>query len=157
VSERAEKLAAQFEQLNQELIKTIEGCSDAQWQATCKEESWPVAVTAHHIAGGYSPITGLIRAMSAGAEFPSLSMEMIDGLNAQHAQQYANVSRDETIQALRGGGSDAAAAIRSLTDDQLNNTAVILAGDPASTTEQAVQALFIDSTAGHLNSIRAAI
>lgn len=157
MSERAEKLATQFEQLNADVIKTIQGCSDGQWKATCKEEDWPVAVTAHHIAGGYEPITGLIKAMSAGAEFPPLSLEMIDGLNAQHAQQYANVSRDETIEALRNGGAAAVETVRSLTDDQLEKTAVVLAGEPALTTEQAIQNVLIDSAAQHLNSIRAAI
>jgi uncharacterized damage-inducible protein DinB len=157
VSDRAEKLATQFEQLNADLISTIEGCSDEQWRATCQEENWPVAVTAHHIASGYTPIVGLLKGMAAGVQFPPLTLEQVDGFNAQHAQQFASVSKQETIEALRDGAATAAEAIRSLTDDQLGNSAVILAGDPASTTEQAVQALLIDSTTTHLQSIRAAI
>ena len=50
MSERAEALAKRFEQVNDELIAAVEGCSDEQWRKTCSGEQWSVAVTAHHVA-----------------------------------------------------------------------------------------------------------
>ena len=67
MSERSEGLAAKFEQPNNDVIATVEAASDEQWAATCEEEGWSVAVTAHHIGSGYTPLTGLVQAMASGA------------------------------------------------------------------------------------------
>src|SRR5881275_1006267 len=39
---RAEKLAARFERVNEELIAEVEGCSEARWRSTTPEEGWPL-------------------------------------------------------------------------------------------------------------------
>ncbi len=157
MSDRASDLAAKFEQVNAEAIKTVEACSDQQWQAICKDEGWSVGITVHHIAGGFTPILGLIRAMAAGAQFPALTMEQIDQSNAKHAQDFANCSKEDTLAMLRRDGAAAADAVRTLSDEQLDQSAVILTGAPAMTTEQVVQEILIASAAGHLDSIRATI
>ncbi len=47
MSTTAQALANQFEMLNGELIAAVEGCSEAQWQATCASDGrqtvcWPI-------------------------------------------------------------------------------------------------------------------
>ena len=157
MSDRANGLAAKFEKVNEEAIKTVEGCSDEQWQAICKDEGWSVGITAHHIASGLTPILGLIRVMAAGGQFPALTMEQIDQGNAKHAQDFANCSKQETLEILRRDGAAAANAVRGLSDEELDKSAVILARAPSMTTEQGIQDVLIASTAGHLESIRATI
>lgn len=157
MSQRAEALAAKFEQANNDVIAAVEGCSDGQWSATCQDEGWSVAATAHHIAGGYPLITGLAQAMAGGTQFPALTAEQIDKRNAEHAQQFAGVSKDETLQMLREGGAAAAAAVRGLNDEQLDKKAVVLQGQPEMTTEQMLDAVLVGSATGHLASIRKAI
>ena len=62
MSERAAALAERFERINQDLIATVERCSDADWRRACAGEGWPVGVTAHHVAtfaaltGDYNPL-----------------------------------------------------------------------------------------------------
>ena len=43
MSERAQSLAERFEQMNNQLIATVEQCTDAQWHARCPVEGWSVA------------------------------------------------------------------------------------------------------------------
>ena len=47
MSERARTLAHELEQANQALIATIEGLSDAQWQAKTPGDGRSVGVVAH--------------------------------------------------------------------------------------------------------------
>jgi hypothetical protein len=157
MTERAEALASKFELAHNAVVSTVEGLSDDQWKATCEEEGWPVNVTAHHTAAGYPLLAGLIQGLAAGADIPTLTLNQIDEGNANHAEQFANTTKDETLQALREGGPDAAATVRGLTDEGLDRSKVVLQGMPEMTTEQAVEALLIGSTAGHLESIKKAI
>ena len=157
MAERAEELAAKFEQANNDTIATIEGMSSAQWTASCEDEGWSAAVTAHHIASGYTPLTGLIQAVANGADLPTLTMDQIDQGNAQHAEQFANCAKEETLEMLRSGGAAAAAAVRGLSDEQLDRGAVILVGEPAMTTEQIIENLLIGSTVEHHASIQKSI
>ena len=50
-------------------------------------------------------------------------MDMLDARNAQQVVEYAAVSREETLQALRSNGEAAAAAVRDLTDEELERSA----------------------------------
>ena len=157
MAERAETLAAKIEQANSDAIATIEGMSGDQWTASCEDEGWSVAVTAHHIASGYTPLTGLVQAVANGADLPALTMDMIDQGNARHAEQFANCSKEETLEMLRSGGSAAAAAVRGLSDEQLDKSAVILEGEAEITTEQIIENLLIGSITGHHASIQKSI
>src|SRR5207302_7824368 len=93
-STRAESLAARFEQVNAELIATVEGLSEAQWGATTPEERWTVAVTAHHVATSYPPITRMVEQVIAGGTVPNFR-EGLDERNARHSQEFARCDRGE--------------------------------------------------------------
>ncbi len=157
MAERAEALAAKFEEANNDVISMVESASDDQWKAICEEESWSVGVTAHHIGEGYPLITGLIQALGSGADVPSWTIDKIDQSNRDHATKFASVTKEETLKALRSGGSAAATAVRSLSDNQLVRTAEVLAGAPAMTAEQVIENSLIGSTVAHLESIKKAV
>ena len=63
----------------------------------------------------------------------------------------------ETLEALRSGGSAAASVVRSLSENQLVRRAEVLAGAPAITAEQVIENSLIGSTVGHLASIKKTI
>ena len=154
MSKQAETLASQFEQVNSDLISTIESMSDAQWKAICSGEQWPVGVTAHHIAGGYQPISGLVQMLAAGQTAP-ITPEQIDQGNAQHAQSAANCTKSETIELLRQNGQMAAAIVRGLSDAQLAQAGSVFGN--SMTAEQGVQNILIGHAQQHGASIRQAI
>jgi hypothetical protein len=75
-----------------------------------------VGVTAHHFAGALEPISGMIKAIVAGQP-PSFPIARIDELNAQHAKDFADCTRAETVELLTKGVGTVAAVIRELSDD----------------------------------------
>ena len=49
-------LAAQLRIVNDEVVAFVQGCSPQQWQGSSRDEGWPVAVAAMHIAFSLSLI-----------------------------------------------------------------------------------------------------
>lgn len=152
---RTEALAAQFETVNGELIDTVGTLSDAQWHKVCESEGWTVGVTAHHVATGLNPIMGLVQLIATDQPLPPLTPEMINQGNAQHAQQSANCTKEETVELLRSGGAASAAMVRGLNDDQLERSAAVF-GNPM-TAERAIEGILIGHPKQHLESIRKAV
>jgi hypothetical protein len=154
---RSELLARQFEAANREFISTVEAVSDEDWTNVCPAETWTVGVTAHHVAYGYPMLIEVQDALVAGESRP-ITMQMIDELNADHAKQYADCSKEETVRLLREDGERAARSIRSLPDDALDTRHHLpLLGDEPVPLERFINALFIGHHAAHLPSIRDAV
>ncbi len=154
---RSEELTAKFEAANEQVIAAVESCSDAQWGAISAAEQWSAGVVAHHIAMGYSGILGFAQMIATGQTLPPLTTEMIDGMNAEHAQQFAKVTKAETLDLLRTNGSAAAAMLRGLSDEQLDQTASspVLGPEPVST-QQMIEGALFGGTQEHLASFRQA-
>lgn len=92
-----------------------------------------------------------------GQELPPLTSEMINQGNAKHAEEYANVSKEETVALLRENGAFAANTIRGLSDEQLDRTAMLsLIGKPMST-EQLIHFLSLGEIERHGSNLRQAL
>ena len=153
---KADALATRFEQTCRDFASTIQGISDLAWNSTTSEEGWTVAAVAHHAAGSSGPISMMAQAAGTGAPMPPLTMDALHQINADHAKQYAHVSRDETLALLRETTGDAAAIVRSLSDEQLNGKAVMLFGAEM-TAEQIIENVLIGHLIRHRASIMAAV
>lgn len=151
---KAEDLANRFEQTNNQAIKAIEGIPDAKWKANCQSESWPVNVTAHHIASSHEPVAGIVGAIANGQPLPPLTPQMLDAGNAQHAQQFAGASKQETLEAMRKGGEAATKLVRGLSDEQLGRSAQLFGNEM--TAQGAIENILIGHVEQHLQSIQAA-
>ena len=153
MNERTTGLITRFEDANAVLIAAVEACSDADWKRTTAEEGWPVCVAAHHVAVSYPPISGLVLSIANGTPPATLTQEMLNAANAQHATEFANVGRAETLDLLRRNGQAAADALRGLKDEQLDRTApLVLFGGAEASAEQLFQAL-IGHPVEHLASL----
>lgn len=152
---RVEQLAAQLEQANNDVIATVEGLSDEQWKVMTEEEGRNVAVLAHHIASSHEGLSRLVQALAHGQPLPPLTMDMINAGNAQHARQFANVSKGETLDLLRNDGTRAIAALRGLSDDQLDRSGQLLGGTV--TCQQIAEHILINHPRSHLKSIKKAL
>ena len=106
---RAEALAKRFEAKAQELTGVIERLSDADWKKVTPGEKWSVGVVAHHIAGSHEAIGGIIKSIASGQSMPGFTMDMLNDMNAKHAQEHANCTKAETLalhkKGVAGGGS----------------------------------------------------
>lgn len=153
---KAAALASRFEQASNDLASKIQGLSDDDWQAKTPEEGWTVAATAHHAAGSSAPTSMMVQAAATGSPMPTITVDGLNEMNAEHARQYANVSREETLTLLHETTGPAADVVRELSDEQLNLKALLPFGMEM-TAEQIIENVLIGHITGHGASINAAM
>ena len=98
-------------------------------------------------------IAGLVADETFRMEF---SEDQLDENNAQHAWEYADVGKRETLERLRANSPVFLAQIRNLDDDQLDRPIGIVGGNEMTVT-QLIEGAGIYHTADHLESIRETI
>jgi hypothetical protein len=151
---KAEALAKQFEAKVQEATSVLEKLSDADWKKVTAGEKWSVGVTAHHVAMAHAGIAGLVKSVASGQHKPSMTMDDLHAMNAQHAKDFANVGKAETVALHKKNAAEAAAVVRGLDDAALAHSGEVLKGAPPMTAEQAVSGILINHIEDHLSSIR---
>lgn len=157
MGERAEQLAGEFDQANQELIACIESVSDDELRHTCGGDERSVAVLAHHVASGYVPISEWVQTIANGQPI-SVDLAMVHDANRAHAEANANISRDDILAALRTNGVAALTVLRGLTDEQLARVVPItLFGGQDMSAADVADKVLIGHVRAHLSDIRGAI
>jgi hypothetical protein len=152
---KGEALAKQFETKAQEAAAVLEKLSDADWKKVTEGEKWSVGVTAHHVAGSHEAIAGIIQTVASGGKMPEgFTLDALHQMNAKHAQDFASVGKAETIALHKKGAATAAAAVRSLSDEQLTKTGTVLGGVPPMSVEQIVTGILINHIDDHFGSIK---
>jgi len=154
MSAKSEALAREFEAKVQAALATLERLGDADWSKVTEAEQWSVGVTAHHFAGVLEPITDLVRAVSAARSPGTLRSDMVDRINAQHAQEHARCTKAETVELLRRGAAVAAGVIRGLSPEQLGQKGSVLADAPPMSAEELIRAALLAHIDQHFGSIR---
>ena len=158
MSERAKELSERFSSFNNEMIAFVEGCSDEGWRKVCKGEEWSVAVVARHVAAAhYGFVLDLAKMIVAGEPLPEMSMDEINEMNAQHAKEHADCSKDEVIGILRDQGASFADFVGELSDADLDQTGHLASISADMSTQQFVEAAILQSGGEHLASMKAAI
>jgi hypothetical protein len=151
---RAESLAKKYEAKAAELTAAIQKLSDADWKKVTAAEKWPVGVTAHHVAGGHEPISGIVKTIASGQSIPNFTPGMLDEMNAKHAKDFAGCTKVETLALHEKGVKAAAAVVRGLGDADLDKSGTVLTGIPAMTAQQAIEGILINHIDDHMGSIR---
>ncbi len=153
---RAEQYAVAFEAANDALIDAVQGCAEANWQKRGAGEGWPIGVLAHHVAISYAPIVGAVRTVAEGGTLDQLSLPNQAAINAQHAEEHAHITKQETLDALRSTSVDVAAFVRGLKDEQFALSTTAFGGREMSVA-QLVEFVVIGHPKQHLASIQAAL
>ncbi len=157
VTSRAQRYATEFKAVNDEMIDLVESCSDDQWQNICSEEGWSVGVLAHHVASALPAFTRLIGQIATDASLaPRISLDQVNQGNAQHAQDYQNVSKAEVRDLLRTHGPALEQALGDLSDEQLAHTSTAFGGYEMSLA-QLTERVFIGHSRIHLASMRSTL
>ena len=154
---RGETLAKQFETKAQEVTAAIERLSDADWKKVTAAEKWPVGVVAHHVASSHQGICGLIKVLADGKPGPNLSMDTIHAGNAKHAQEFANVSKADTLALHQKNSAAAAATLRGIADAEFDRSGTVLNGMPPMSAGQMAGGLLCGHMDEHLGSIRGTV
>jgi hypothetical protein len=151
---KGEALAKEFEAKVDDAVALLNRLSEADWKKTTAGESWTVGATAHHLAGSYEPITGIIRGIVGGQTMPHFTPQMLDERNAQHAKEFAGCAKAETVAMVKKGAAGAAAAVRGLSDADLAKSGTVFAGMPPMTAEDMVKRALLSHLDEHVGSIR---
>ena len=151
---RVEALARQFEAKAAEAMATLQRLTDAEWKKTTAGEEWSVGVTAHHVAGAFEVISGIVKAIVSGATRPPISMKDLDLMNAQHAKDFAACTKAETLELFKKGAALAARAVRDLREGDLAKTAAVIAEAPPMSAEQLIQMGLFGHMDDHIGSIK---
>ncbi len=119
---RAEALAARVEKGAAELATFAEGLSDKEWRTPVRDGR-PVGVCVHHVASVYPIEIQLAQGIASGNAITDVPWEAVADMNAKHAAEFANVSKADAVDLLRRNSKEAATAVRSFTDEQLDTAA----------------------------------
>ena len=154
---KGEAFAKQFEAKAQEVSSTIERLSDADWKKVTAAEKWSVGVVAHHIAGSHQGLSGVVKMLADGKGGPGINMDMIHAGNAKHAQEFAGVSKADTLALHKSNAAAAATMLRGIADGDFDRTGVVLNGMPPMSAGQLAGGLLVGHMEEHLGSIRATV
>lgn len=155
---RAQQLAARIEQGADALAAFAHGLSDSQWKTTVPHDNRPIGVIVHHVASVYPIEVQLAAQLGSGAAITGVTWAGIAEMNAGHAAEHAGASKRETLELLHQRSREAASAVRTMTDAQLDSAApVSLYGDAPLTAQFMLEDHAVRHSWHHLARIRAAL
>ncbi len=121
---RAELLADRIEEGAAGLAAFAEGLSEAEWHTPASgSDRRSVGVVVHHVATVYPIEIDLARTIAGGRAVTDATWEALAKMNAKHAREHATVTKAAALELLRRNSRQAAAAVRALTDDELDRAA----------------------------------
>jgi len=157
MSQRAQELVQRFNAANAELISYIENCSESDLDRVTAGEARRVRVTAHHLAVSHEPVANLAQLLGSGQPLPSVTMAMLHHGNAQHAAEYATVSKQTILDALQNSGAKASAVVSELSDEALDRSGHSTLINADITTQGVIENILIGHLNEHLASIKATV
>jgi hypothetical protein len=124
MSRRAQALGDRIEEGAAGLAAFAEGLSEREWLVPVSgTDRRPVGVIVHHVATMYPIEVDVARAVASGKAVTDVTWEAVAELNANHAHEHAAVDKAAALELLRRNSREAAAAVRTFTDDQLDQAA----------------------------------
>jgi hypothetical protein len=156
--QRAQALADRLIHGADALIVTARGLTETEWRMPLPGDGRTVGVVIHHVASVYPVEIQLARTVGQGTTISGLVPADIDAMNAAHAQDHDNATKEETLALLRRHSAEAAAAVAGLSDEQLDRAvSVSLYADAPLTCQFVLEDHAVRHSYHHLARIRAAL
>jgi hypothetical protein len=155
---RSRVLAERLERGARDLIALARTLTPAEWETRIPKDGRKIGVLVHHVASMYPIEIKFALVLASGRPVEGVTWDDIHALNAQHARENDAVTKEAAIEALRANSETASAAVRSLSDAELDTAAAVSLNDDAPLTCQ----FFIEDHAlrhsyHHLAGIRKAL
>jgi DinB family protein len=125
MTQRTNALAVRLEQGAQALAGFAGRLSDAEWEIRVPRDGRKVGVVVHHVASMYPLEIQLAQTLAAGKPIVNVTWEAVHEINALHARENDRVTKAEALELLRRNSTAAAAAIRALSDEELDRAATV--------------------------------
>jgi Mycothiol maleylpyruvate isomerase N-terminal domain len=157
-TQRSQALAERLEQGARALATLAGGLTDAQWQTRIPKDGRKVGVVVHHVATMYPLEIQLAQALAGGKAIEGVTWDAVNDINAKHAAEHDGVTKEAALDLLRRNSAAAAAAIRALSDAELDKAApVSLNADAPLTCQFFIEDHALRHSYHHLAKIRGAI
>ena len=132
MSQRTNALAERLEQGARALATFASALTDAEWQTRVPKDGRKIGVIVHHVASVYPLEIQLAQTLAEGKPVAGVTWDVVHNMNAGHAKEQDAVAKEAVLELLRSNSAAAAAAIRALSDDQLDraNTVSLNADAP---------------------------
>jgi hypothetical protein len=125
MSSRANALADRLEQGARALAAVASALTEAEWQTRIPGDGRKIGVVVHHVATMYPLEIQLAQALAAGQPIAGVAWNDVHAINARHAAEHDAVTKDAALDLLVRNSAAAAAAIRALSDEELDRAAAV--------------------------------
>jgi len=158
MSNLSHTLAERLEQGARALSAFAGSLTDAEWNTKLPVDGRTVGVVVHHVASVYPIEIQLAQTLAAGKPVTGVDWNAIHQMNAGHAKENAGAARKATLALLEQNSTAAAAAIRALSDAELQSGGTIsLYSDAPLTCQFMLEDHAVRHSYHHLARIRAAV
>ncbi len=158
MGKRSDALAERLEQGAAALAVFARDLTDTEWQARIPKDGRKIGVVVHHVADIYPLEIQLTEALAAGKPIEGVTWDVVAQVNAEHAAKNDGATKQATLELLRINSAAAAAAIRSLSDEQLDRAATVsLYFDAPLTCQFFIEDHALRHSFHHLGKIKAAL
>jgi hypothetical protein len=125
MSKRSYELARRLEVGALALEAFAGSLTDLEWQTRLPHDGRKIGVIVHHVASMYPVEIQLAQQLASGQRVEGVTWAVVDAMNAGHAKRFDRVTKEETLVLLQKNSTEAAEAIRELTDDELDQAAPV--------------------------------
>jgi Protein of unknown function (DUF664) len=158
MSQRTDALADRLEHGARALATFASALTDAEWQARVPKDGRKIGVIVHHVASMYPLEIQLAQTLAGGEPVAGVTWDAVHEMNAGHAREHDAVTKEAALDLLRRNSTAAAAAIRVLSDEELDQAApVSLNSDAPLTCQFMLEDHAVRHSYHHLAILRAAV
>ena len=158
ISQRADLLADRLERGARALAVFASTLTKSEWETTIPRDGRKVGVVVNHVATMYPLEIQLAQLVAAGKPVAGVTWNDVANVNAANAREFDGVTKDEALDLLQRNSAAAAAAIRALSDEELDRAApVSLNADAPLTCQFVLEDHAVRHSYHHLAKIRGAV
>ena len=158
MTKRTEALAERLELGVRQLTDLARSLTDEQWQVRVPHDGRKIGVVVHHVATMYPIEITLAQQLSRGEAVEGVTWAKVHEMNADHARSFDRVTKQEALDLLQKNSTAAAAAVRALSDQQLDTAAPLsLNSDGPRTCQFMLEDHAVGHAWHHLLKIRGAL
>jgi len=136
VSARANALAERLEQGARALAALASSLTEIEWQTPIPKDGRKIGVVVHHVGNMYPIEIQLAQTLASGQPIAGVTWDAVHEINAGHAKEFDAVTKDAALDFLQRNSAAAAAAIRALSDADLDRAAPVSLNSDAPLTYQ---------------------
>jgi hypothetical protein len=122
---RSARLADRLQAGARALMDFARPLSEHHWRTAVPGDGRRVDVIVHHVASVYPLEIRLAQMVAAGTPIVGVTWPTVHEMNAAHAVEHSNVTKDEALALLAENSAAAAEAIRTLSATDLDSAAPV--------------------------------